>query len=90
MGTSVPVQRRASQADKPIHTSNPAKAHARVWRDGVGVLGGGMGWIGVALWPSARALQGQARMFAQRVKVNFGEALLRQAHVIGRGAQIRQ
>ena len=29
-------------------------------------------------------------MLAQRVEVDFGEALLRQAHVVGAGAQIRQ
>jgi hypothetical protein len=37
-----------------------------------------------------RALQRQARVLAQRVEVDFGEALLCQAHVIRAGAQVGQ
>ena len=40
--------------------------------------------------PSARRSQRQSRMLAQRVEVDLGKALLRQAHVVGAGAQIRQ
>lgn len=38
----------------------------------------------------AYVLQRQARMFAQRMEVNFGEAFLRQAHVVRAGAEVGQ
>ncbi len=37
-----------------------------------------------------RRPQRQPRMLAQRMEMNFGEALLRQSHVIGRGAKVGQ